>query len=284
MAETHEPVDNMIRAASGDCHGANLKNLEQEVDIIKTSIMRLLMDIRERMNDLENPYTLAGSGSDGVVPDGAPDPDVDISDARKSALNAREAALDAKELEMDATKAKLDAETRNKSQKNQPEHGAPPVNGNKKVPDDRMFALPNSRIAAPHKPESLSYPYANETLRLQKIYHLFQWTQQSVRKFGHDRLEIMLESYRIMGYISKASVDEIQAISRLVPGNLGEENEVGPDEFVSVIYTLNRILTPNDISLDRDMIEVMTEHHQKEPEKRIVLSDFSLERDEKVVS
>ena len=125
MAETHEPVDNMIRAASGDCHGANLKNLEQEVDIIKTSIMRLLMDIRERMNDLENPYTLAGSGSDGVVPDGAPDPDVDISDARKSALNAREAALDAKELEMDATKAKLDAETRNESQKNQPEHGAP---------------------------------------------------------------------------------------------------------------------------------------------------------------
>jgi len=284
MAETQEQVDKMINVASGDDHGANLKNLEQEVDIIKTSIMRLLMDIQERMNDLENPYTLAGSGSDGVVPDGAPDLEGDISDAQKSALKAREAALDAKELQMDATKAKLDAETRNESPKNQPEPGGPLVNENKKVLDDRMLALLNSRIAVPHKPESLSYPYANETLKLHKIYHLFQWTQQSVRKFGHDRLEIMLESYQIMGYISKASVDEIQVISRLMPGNLGEENEVGPDEFVSVIYTLNRILTPNDISLDRDMIEVMTEHHQKEPEKGNCSLRLLTQRDEKVVS
>ncbi|NMB79269.1 MAG: hypothetical protein GYA23_09285, partial [Methanomicrobiales archaeon] len=105
----------------------------------------------------------------------------------------------------------------------------------------------------------------SEKLRLQKVYKLFKWTHQSVRKFGHDRLEIMLESYRAMGYITKESADEIREISRLMPANLGEEHEVGPDEFVAELYALNRILAPNDTSLDRDMIEVMMEQRQQEP-------------------
>jgi hypothetical protein len=68
-----------------------------------------------------------------------------------------------------------------------------------------------------------------------------------------------------MGYISKESCDEIKEISRLMPANLGDEHEVGPDEFVSELYALNRILAPNDTSLDRDMIEVMMEQRQQEP-------------------
>jgi hypothetical protein len=50
-----------------------------------------------------------------------------------------------------------------------------------------------------------------------------------------------------------------------MPANLGEEHEVGPDEFVAELYALNRILAPNDTSLDRDMIEVMMEQRQQEP-------------------
>lgn len=66
-----------------------------------------------------------------------------------------------------------------------------------------------------------------------------------------------------MGYISRESCDEIKEISRLMPANLGDEHEVGPDEFVSELYALNRILSPNDASLDRDMIEVMMEQRQQ---------------------
>ncbi|MFZ1897018.1 MAG: hypothetical protein WAU51_02635, partial [Methanoregula sp.] len=59
------------------------------------------------------------------------------------------------------------------------------------------------------------------------------------------------------------SCDEIKEISHLMPANLGDENEIGPDEFVSELYALNRILSPNDSSLDRDMIEVMMEQRQQ---------------------
>jgi hypothetical protein len=123
-----------------------------------------------------------------------------------------------------------------------------------------QLAVPQKNVPAPPTPT-----VTNEKLRLQKVYKLFKWTHQSVKKFGHDRLEIMLESYRAMGYITKESTDEIREISRLMPANLGEEHEVGPDEFVAELYALNRILAPNDTSLDRDMIEVMMEQRQQEP-------------------
>ena len=86
-----------------------------------------------------------------------------------------------------------------------------------------------------------------------------------------------------MGYITKESCDEIREISRLMPANLGEEHEVGPDEYVSELYELNRILCPDDTSLDRDMIEVMMEKRQSIPviasrssEERIDLSRIAI--------
>ena len=68
-----------------------------------------------------------------------------------------------------------------------------------------------------------------------------------------------------MGYISKTTAEEIQYISRLMPENLGDVNEIGPDEFVYELYTLNRLLSPNDTSLDRDMIEVFMEQRREKP-------------------
>ena len=62
MAVNQSQVDHIITAASEDDPEVKLQNLEREVDLIKTSIKRLLMDIRERMNELENPFTLAASG------------------------------------------------------------------------------------------------------------------------------------------------------------------------------------------------------------------------------
>jgi hypothetical protein len=132
------------------------------------------------------------------------------------------------------------------------------------IPSQKNTVTVTATSATPPVPQALQAP-VNEKLRLQKVYKLFKWTNQSVKKFGHDRLEIILESYRAMGYITKESCDEIREISRLMPANLGEEHEVGPDEFVAELYALNRILSPSDTSLDRDMIEVMMEKRQQEP-------------------
>ena len=278
MAVNQSQVDHIITAASEDDPEVKLQNLEREVDLIKTSIKRLLMDIRERMNELENPFTLAATGS-AMAPAHAANIDTEVDVAKKSAMEAREAALDARESQLDATKAKIESEKRAEaaSEKPQPVRQAPPEDRPHTLDED-VLALLRSQVALPQKnpvaaavipaiPAMPATPAApvNEKLRLQKVYKLFKWTHQSVKKFGHDRLEIMLESYRAMGYITKESCDEIREISRLMPANLGEELEVGPDEFVAELYALNRILVPSDTSLDRDMIEVMMEKRQLEP-------------------
>jgi hypothetical protein len=264
MAVNQSQVDHIITAASEDDPEVKLQNLEREVDLIKTSIKRLLMDIRERMNELENPFTLAVAGSGPVETGGIAD---SANDAKKAALDAKEAALDARESTLDAAdaaKGKPEKESNKAGPEIKPETSAVVPHEEKRIPDEQMIALLKAQIPANgHKAGQNTL--ANEKLRLQKVYKLFKWTNGAIRKFGHDRLDIILESYRIMGYITRESCDEIKEISRLMPANLGDEHEVGPDEFVSELYALNRILSPTDSSLDRDMIEVMMEQRQQIP-------------------
>jgi len=262
MAVNQSQVDHIITAASEDDPEVKLQNLEREVDLIKTSIKRLLIDIRERMNEMENPFTIAGTG----VPDGLSAAAIETDVAQKSAMEAREAALEVRESQLEATKAKIELDKAKDKFPVTPER-APPED-NRQMIDDQLLSVMRSQERIPQRPAFVSHiPVAatNEKLHLQKVYKLFKWTQQAVKKIGHDRLEIILESYRAMGYITKESCDEIREISRLMPANLGEEHEVGPDEFVSDLYALNRILSPNDTSLDRDMIEVMMEQRQAMP-------------------
>jgi hypothetical protein len=259
MAVNQSQVDHIITAASEDDPEVKLQNLEREVDLIKTSIKRLLIDIRERMNEMENPFTISGTGA----PAGPSTAALEVDVAQKSAMEAREAALEARESQLEAAKAKMEYDKAKDKVPVTPER-VPPED-NRHMIDDQLLASMRMQTITPqkgayvtHTPVSLT----SEKLHLQKVYKLFKWTQQSVKKIGHDRLEIILESYRAMGYITKESCDEIREISRLMPANLGEEHEVGPDEFVADLYALNRILSPNDTSLDRDMIEVMMEQRQ----------------------
>jgi hypothetical protein len=272
MAVNQSQVDHIITAASEDDPEVKLQNLEREVGLIKTSIKRLLMDIRERMNELQNPFTLAASGT----PANVSSIDSDTTAAKKSALDAKEAALEARESLLNTTKSKkeLEAKTEPPEKKAEPASTPAPLNSHNQLnstpPDDRrvmdeqMLSALRAQVSSPYHKTTTPPPLvANEKLRLQKVYKLFKWTAKSVKKYGHDRLEIILGSYQAMGYISKESCDEIREISRLMPANLGEEHEVDPDEFISELYALNRILVPNDTSLDRDMIEVMMEQRQQ---------------------
>jgi hypothetical protein len=136
-----------------------------------------------------------------------------------------------------------------------------------------------AQLAAHQKPAPQHREAQLEKLRLQKVYHLFGWTSKTVLKYGHDRLEMMLESYRAMGYITKEACEQVKEISRLMPASIGEAHELGADEFVSELYALNRILDPADTTLDRDMIEVLMEQKRRRsgPMKKGSLKEKELE-------
>ncbi len=241
MAVNQAQVDHIISSASADDPEVKLLKLQDEVDLIKTSIKRLLIDIRERMNELENPFMVGAAqgaaGASGRVHPPEPAP----ARAHEDVAKADAGAGDAAPLPKPATAGIAAERTR--------------------TVDEHLLESLRAQLAMPPRPAE-EEGKGGQKLRLQKVHRLFEWTGKTVKKYGHDRMEMMLDSYRAMGYITKEERDQVREIARLMPASLGDLHEIGPDEFVQELYSLNRILDPGDTSLDRDMIEVLMERRR----------------------
>lgn len=252
MAINQAQVDHIISTASADDPEVRMQRLQDDVDLIKKSIKKLLIDIRDRMNELENPFVL-----------GSQIPGDHAQNARKESSGEKTESAPVKEPEPEppAPAAQLP----------QPPSAHPPVQ-EPPAPALSMASLSGQLAADEHLLRTLQKQMegekppvsavSSEKLRLQKIHRLFDWTGRMVKKYGHDRLEIMIESYTAMGYISKDACAQIKEITRLMPESLGESHDISSNAYVSELYVLNRILDPGDSSLDRDMIEVLMDKRQ----------------------
>jgi hypothetical protein len=266
MAVNQAQVDHILSSASADDPEVKMQKIQDEVDLIKVSIKRLLIDIRERMNELENPFVQAVNGT------------ASPADAREqAAAAARETATSAREtsaaavLEAKSVQPVVEGNAQTQASPSMmtvpQETRVPSPNAswtvetprkNEEVPEYLLEAIKAQVLAkASQKPEP--HRTGQEKLRLTKVHHLFEWTSRMVKKYGHDRLDMMLQSYRAMGYLTKESCEQVKEISKLMPSGLGESHDISPDEFIQELYALNRILDPADTSLDRDMIEVLME-------------------------
>ncbi|GAB7015957.1 FlaD/FlaE family flagellar protein [Methanogenium cariaci] len=279
MAINQSQVDQIISSASVDDPEVKLQNLQDEVDFIKKSIKKLLIDIRERMNEMENPFIITAlqASQEAAGPFNAlPDEDMDNitgmpdESAEKTSQNTNPEPSDACDSQM------------------QPSDQCPDIPGfeGKSYADfvqmskDKALLLSMQQKMDELSPDTKDVP--SEKLRLQKLHRLFEWTNKMVKKYGHDRLEIMIESYRTMGYVTDEAYQQVNDIARLMPETLGESDEISSDEFVSELYVLNRILSPGDSSLDRDMIEVLMDMRigQQSTEESSGKMKDKLEKDE----
>lgn len=228
------PGDPLLSAASADDQQQQLQNLQGEVDQIKISIKRLLMDIREQMNNLENPFVHNPESMNrerGLKEDVVP---------KKPSLQQEE-----------LPKEEISSEIKiSPSPAQEGDHRSDPV----------VTAIKGQLQARINQREGKNQP---EKLRLTKVHQIFKWTSWMVKRYGHDRLDMMLQSYRVMGYLTKESSDQVREISKLMPASLGESHEIGPDEFIKQLYALNQILDPADTTLDRDMIRVLLERQRR---------------------
>ncbi|BBL67901.1 FlaD/FlaE family flagellar protein [Methanoculleus chikugoensis] len=223
-------IDKILSGASSEDPEARLDTLEKELDFVKTSIKRLLIDLRERMNELDNPFTSAAASYTGnrlaqsydAGDDEQPDDEMPELDAMPASLG-------------DPATTAIEG-----------------LGGGELFPTDLGAAgFPEARTAA--------FPQAKPTgkLKLQKVHRLFEWVHRGCSRYGHEHMAIMIDAYRSMGYITEEVSDQIGEIMRMAPETRRDVQEIGPNEFVSELYILNRILDPDDATLDRDMIEVL---------------------------
>jgi hypothetical protein len=204
-----------------------LLKLQEEMDLIKTSIKKLLIDIRDRLNEKDNPFLHPG-----------------IS------YNSPNLFKEGEEAGSEETSAEGTGE-----------HGGEAFPASKSVQEELASMLRGNGKLPPFAPSQKP----GEKLRLRKVHRLFGWTSKIINRYGHDRLEILLQAYTSMGYLTDELAGQIREIGRLLPASLGELHVIGPDEFVSELYILNRILDPKDNTLDEDMIEVLMTHRIQGP-------------------
>ncbi|WFN35191.1 hypothetical protein L1S32_03475 [Methanogenium sp. S4BF] len=283
MAINQSQVDHIISSASADDPEVKLQNLQDEVDLLKKSIKRLLIDIRERMNEMENPFIVASMQTE--VPKRSSVPEKLTEDLEEPVLKPEQTAVQPAMQPSSSAEPALQGnpEPWNTGAMQQSGILVPegmPSHGFSQLSKDESLLLSLQRKMEELAPVDKDAP--PEKVRLQKLHRLFEWTNKMVKKYGHDRLEIMIESYRTMGYISDDSYQQVNDIARLMPESLGESHEISSDEFVSELYVLNRILSPSDSSLDRDMIEVLMDMRagQSSPEEQSGKIKTKLAKDE----
>jgi hypothetical protein len=250
MTVSKTRVNEILYAASADDPAVRLQNLERDVDLVRISIKRILMDIRERMNELENPLVIvsppralpswkpAPPGPAGhetshpvaEVPSSRPDPIPVKPEPVRDVIPATPGCAD------------LPCRCRPLQAGDGPSTHAPDQ---------------------PAQPTSASHGEIVTPLPLPAAFELFRWTQDGVNKYGHTRFGVLIETYRVMGYIGQKTSREVRQISCLMPLCPGDEGEVGPEDFVSEIYHLKRILVPGDTSLDRDMVDALMSRRQE---------------------
>jgi hypothetical protein len=227
-------IDKILAGVSSEDPEARLDALEKELDFVKTSIKRLLIDLRERMNELDNPFTSAATSHTGNrFEPPAPAADDEERGTEMPALDALPAGLDVPEV---------------RPAPEGPGTGFSPADLG--LPRGSMAALPEAKPPAPETK-------AAGKLKLQKVHRLFAWVHQGCNKYGHEHMTIMIDAYRSMGYIADDVADQIRDIMRMAPESRDEVADIGPNEFISELYVLNRILDPDDATLDRDLIEVL---------------------------
>lgn len=225
-------IDKILSGASSEDPEVRIETLEKELDFVKTSIKRLLIDLRERMNELDNPFTSAAASY--AAP--RPEPSDSAGDGKHE---------DDEEFEPEVASAGTSGQQK--------------VSG-QEIPGQESGFFPADLAAAQFFPGDALPPVQSKPagkLKLQKVHRLFEWVHQGCRKYGHEHMSIMIDAYQSMGYINEEVSDQIREIMRMAPETRGDVQAVGPNEFVSDLYVLNRILDPDDATLDRDMIEVL---------------------------
>ena len=237
-------IDKILAGASSDDPEARLDTLEKELDFVKTSIKRLLIDLRERMNELDNPFTCAApfGGSrlpPPTLPAGIEDDDLPGLDMLPPGLPTKKDDLSFPGLQKKADDL--------------------PFPGLQKKTDDLSFAagLGDAGLFPPDIKPAPPDAKSPGKLKLQKVHRLFAWVHQGCSKYGHEHMTIMIDAYRSMGYITDEVADQIREIMRMAPETRKDIADIGPNEFVSELYVLNRILDPEDATMDRDLIEVL---------------------------
>jgi len=238
MAEVDQAVvDEILAKAAEDTEEGRLEKLEREVETLKGSIKRLLLDIRETMNKLENPFVnLQSLAEANIVPQSAPQiqivptslPKVEEKEEEKEEEEGEKTAQEVEEEKPAMSPGDIVKKTAMEAKKAE-------VISPKPVPAVKKEALPLME---------------SSRMEFMTLFNLMEWVQGMVSKHSYESFKLMLEVFEMTGHLSSKAKELIMKLAELVKLN-------GAKEVLIELYMLNKVFNPNDRSLDSDMLSVL---------------------------
>jgi archaellum component FlaD/FlaE len=270
-------INKIIMDASEEDPSKKVEKLEKEVMIIKGSIKKLIVDIREQMNNAENPFL---NIQQLQMPPQAPA----LSDDTKEPENAGQ---DNEEQEAKKLSPK-DKKHKKPSAKDPEEEELGDDRESHSHPEDETADLPGYRqqglsrrdlemisefeeqkkmLEAMKSRTGAAGPASLMGTRRIDPYTMNQimdWTRMMLRKNGSERMKDLLEMYVSTGYISEETRAIIQRMSKLMESEpTRPPKRLDIKECVSDLYTLYVILNPGDKDLDSKMLTVLLNPEDK---------------------
>lgn len=215
-------IDKLVAEAESDTIESKVANLEEEVTEIKGSIKALLMDIRETMSVLENPFQniqgLANISSAIITP------------KRTDVLDLEDESPDEEDLPEE------------KQEERESEPDDLDLGSFKPIPKSSIEDLKQVAKVLPIMPDS-------KLIDPMSFYKTIAWSKDMVKKYDYETIKELVEIFYLLGYIQSDIKEIVLKLSEM----LSKSSDL--DSAVMDLYRLYHILHPEDLSLDSKVLD-----------------------------
>src|SRR5665647_472224 len=222
-------IDRLVASAESDTIESKVENLEQEVNEIKGSIKALLMDIRETMSVLENPFQdIQGIAniSSAIINTSKPAE----SDNSEDYHNEEEANL---------RKVETNHHTDKIKESESDDIGMGLIEPTPRIP---LEDLKQAAKTLPKIPDS-------KLIDPMSFYKTIVWSKDMVEKYDYETIKELVEIFYLLGYIPSDLKEIVLKLTEM----LDKSNDL--DIAVMDLYRLYHILHPEDLSLDSKVLD-----------------------------
>lgn len=230
--------------------------LEKDIDVTKGTIKKLVMDIRESMNTMENPFFALQEGVN-VIPQKVKTEEVKTEEAETEEVK--------KEAPQEAEKPGVSTETEIAPVIIDETVAPAPVN----IPP--AVQMPADIHEFAQIPEEIIPEKPDERIDLPVFIKLIKWTEQMHRKLNHEQFKEMLEAFELAGYLPEKIKKLLTSISVF-----NEDMSVHNDVVID-LYRLNKILNTEDKEMDSTVLSMIlnSENDEKEAWLKLMEQDKS---------
>ncbi len=256
MADVNQAVvDEILAKAAEESEEGRLEKLEKEVETLKGSIKRLLLDIREMMNNLENPFQNLQSLTEVSSKSKAPQIQL-ISAIPEKPEEKKEEKEEKKEEEKLEKEGEVKEPEKEEFKKEEviaegglKEGSVPSVKPDfGKDEGLKMQQIQTEKLETLKKPEIALTKYD-----IVVLYKLMNWVKSMLEKYDATTLRLMLEVFSIAGYISSEAKEFLHMLTELLSANNGFE------DMLLEFYKLHKIMNPTDKTMDSQLLALILE-------------------------